>query len=194
MLATRFAVVLSAVLAFSLPALADVVTLVPDDPDIQDLPHAYYYTWGETLEGDFSQAVVTSSTLTFHSIRNNDWSSNHLYVHLLNSAPEGLTRYTDNQGGGDSFAGQGIELVTYTDLPPIPQDLVYTFDPDELSVLTDYLHDENNVALGIDPDCHFYNCGVTWSLTYDYTPIPEPGVMVVLGAGGVFVAIRRRRR
>ncbi len=54
-------------------------------------------------------------------------------------------------------------------------------------------------ALGVDPDCHFYNCGVTLTITTAKTPtnnnVPEP-ISMVLGALGLGTigGIRRLRR
>ena len=86
--------------------------------------------------------------------------------------------------------GQGIELVTYYNLPTTPQDLEYIFDAAEVAKLNQYLANDGVIGLGFDPDCHFWNEGVSLELEY----IPEPATMSLLGAGGALLALRRRRR
>lgn len=39
-----------------------------------------------------------------------------------------------------------------------------------------------------------YTGAADWSVIYDYTPVPEPSVAMLLVAGGVSMALRRRRR
>lgn len=188
------AAVASVLLALTPVAGADSITLEPSPDDLYDLPHQYYYTWGLATEDDASLLVVTDATLTFKYLRNNDWSDNKLYVHLLDTAPEGVTSYYDNQGGGDNFAGQGIELVTYTNLSPIPYTREYEFTADEIATLNDYLDNGSDFALGFDPDCHFYNCGVEMSVETTTTGVPEPSTMLLVSAGLLAVGKAPRRR
>ena len=188
----KTALLVTAVLALLLPcsAWADQITLYPNPPDLYDLNHYYYYTWGLSTNLDVSQVVITGAVLRFDDIRNWDSRDNVLYVHLLDSARDGVRAYYDGQRGGDNFAGQGIELVTYVDLPPTPQDLEHVFGPSQVSALNDYVQHGADVALGLDPDCHFYNEGVSWELTY----VPEPATLALLVAGAAAVLVRRRRR
>ena len=194
----------AAVLSLPAAALAGTVTLVPTPPDLYDLDHSRYYLWGPTIQADLSEQTITAATLRFDDIRNHDNSSNVLYVHLLDSAPDGVTTYWDGQGGGDNLAGMGIELVTYTNLPSSSQDLIYELDLLELATLNEYLGADDDIALGFDPDCHFYNRGVSLSLSYDEVPsvppgedgVPEPATMfaIAMGISGVGMYARRRRR
>jgi len=204
---------LTAVLAaavFWLPAAAGAgtTTLVPDPPDLYDLDHSCYYTWGPTLDEGLAGQTIAQAVLRFDDIRNWDSSPNVLYVHLLDSAAPGVTSYWDGEGGGDNLAGMGIELVTYTNLPSTPQDLEYELDVVELITLNEFLDSDGDIGLGFDPDCHFYNNGVSLQLSYEETPpvvppvaplengVPEPATMVALAAaiGGLGAYVRRRKR
>jgi len=191
---------LAAALCFCLAcpsAFGAVYTLAPPDPDLGDLTHQKYYTWGinrpwaPAHDGVYEEAVAVS--LAFDRIRNWDNHNNDLYVHLLDFGKLGITIAADNQGGGDNFAGQGVLLTHYVNLPPAPQDLVYHFTDEQVGVLNSYAAD-GRFALGFDPDCHFYNCGVELEIVTNSVRVPEPGVVCLLASGSAIVCARRRRR
>ncbi len=186
------AAVVSAVLPCVGSAGADCITLRPSPPDLYDLPHRYYLTWGIRLDEEIGEVRFTGAQLRFDDICNSDDGPNTLYVHLLDSAPEGVAAHWDNHGGGDDFAGQGVELVTYVDLPPTRQDLIYDFTTEELAALNQYVRNGNDLALGFDPDCHYDNSGV--SLNLFHQPVPEPSALALVLAGGALALLRRSRR
>ena len=171
----------------------EIMTFKPKPKDLYDLPHGKYFTWGIDVPGDFATFPVTSAVLTFTDIRNWDGSSNQLYVHLMDDAPLGVTSYND--GEGDALAGEGILLVEYFNLPSSEQTLTYDFSTEELATLNSYLLNGNNMALGFDPDCHFYNKGVSLVLTQPTGEMPEPGTMVLVGTAlaGLVGFVRRKR-
>lgn len=186
------ATVVTALVLLSAPALAERIVLQPDPADLYGLDHYKYYTWGLSTDRDVSQIVIKSAVLFFDNIRNYNNSDNVLYVHMLNSAPDGVTVYQDDQGGGDNFFGQGVRLVTYRNLPSTPQDITYNFSTFEIFMFNRYLQDGADIGFGFDPDCHFYNDGVSLGICYDV--IPEPATLSILGLGGCLGLIRRRRR
>ena len=102
-----------------------------------------------------------------------------------------MTVYPDSWGG-DYFAGQGVELVAYHNLTTTPGDIDYVFTSAEVDVFNQYLSNGGDVALGFDPDCHYYNDGVSLKLSYNVVPEPASVALILIGAG--VVLMRRFRR
>ncbi|MFH1747017.1 MAG: PEP-CTERM sorting domain-containing protein [Planctomycetota bacterium] len=161
----------------------------PDPADLWELDHHSVYTWGIDVPLAPGESII-SAELSFSNIRNWDDNDNVLYIHQLDWAELGAVDiHDDNQYGGDYFenvyADEHTHLVTYENLPSTPQDLTYTFTADDLTVLNSYLAD-GRTALGLDPDCHYYNCGVQLTLQ-----TPEPASLTLLGVGAL-LWLRRR--
>ena len=77
-------------------------------------------------------------------------------------------------------------------------DYTYTFTAADLTNLISYISNGGDVALAFDPDCHFYNDGisfniVTSNLTRQADAVPEPATLLLFGTGLV-VAGRFRRK
>ena len=175
-------------------AMAEVYTFQPTPADIYDLDHHKAYRWGIDTSIPDCEDVIGAS-IFFDDIRNWDGGTNDLWVTLLDTAPAGLTVYCDSQGGGDKFYGWGPRLVHYHNLPTSPQDITYTFDAAEVAALDSYVADDN-VGLGFDPDCHYWNEGITLTIETEShcVPIPEPMAgSILLGGIGMIVARRKRR-
>lgn len=204
MKSTVFAVSLCAVLLVAVSASADTISLTPSPSDLDGLDHSWCYKWG-LRNANASQIIITGASLSFDNIYN--WKAddpNMLFIHLLDSDgeqhPAGdyntVTRFNDTvpTGMSDEFSGQGIELVTYTDLSSTAQDITYIFSIGDIATLNQYLQNGNDFALAFDPDCHFYNDGV--ELNLEYGVAPEPGSMALIGFGGMMMLgkLRRRRR
>jgi hypothetical protein len=168
-------------------------TYFPPDPysELGELDHNKYYTWGIDVTWDTTLEEIVSASLLIDELENWNDLPNDLYIHLLDDAPLGVTVYTDWQGGGDNFAGQGILLVHYEDLSSSPEDKLYVFTDDELDVLNDYALD-GRIAFGLDPDCHFYNDGVAF--TVDMRPVPEPATLAIVGLAGALLVLARKAR
>ncbi|HUS46543.1 MAG TPA: PEP-CTERM sorting domain-containing protein [Phycisphaerae bacterium] len=175
-------------------ASADTIhTFSPSPRDLYDLDHSRYYTWGIDRTWEANDVVV-GATLTFYNIRNWDDNPNVLYVNLLDYAPLGVRSYWDGEDPNNAFEGQGAELVTYVDLPSTSQTLTHQFTPAQLVAMNEY-DDGGRFALAFDPDCHFYNCGVSLEVITASTPVPEPSslALIAIGAGGLILRRFRRR-
>ncbi|MDP6543814.1 MAG: PEP-CTERM sorting domain-containing protein [Phycisphaerae bacterium] len=192
-------VVFAVVCLISSNAMAASYSLVPPDKDLDDLNHYRYYTWGVNTpwnvvpDSNDQYEQVIDASLSFSKIRNWDNNPNVLYIHLLDDAPLGVRKGYDGQGGGDNFAGQGIVLTIYQNLPSTSQNLSYSFTDEQIATLNDYAED-GRFALGFDPDCHFYNCGVRMDIGTGTAVIPEPATMAMLAVGGLALLRRRRRK
>ncbi|MFH1731645.1 MAG: hypothetical protein ABIF82_08350 [Planctomycetota bacterium] len=175
--------------------MAGTYVFQPGDRDMYDLDHCYAYEWG--IEFDVPEnEVVTGASIFFDNIRNWDTRSNDLYVTLLDSDFVGINKSYDNEGGGNYFATQGLLLEHYEDLSSSAQDITYHFDPYEIVQLKTNLADDLS-GLGFDPDCHFYNCGITFTIETDEgggSTVPEPLAGSILLGGVAMTAARRRRR
>lgn len=171
------------------PTQAALYSLTPNPADLYDLDHHRYYTWGINTPWE-SPDVAMNATLSFDNIRNWNDGPNVLYIHLLDYARLGVRQGWDNQGGGDRFAGQGVVLEIYRNLPSTPQDLSYSFTPDQILALNSYAAD-GRFGLGFDPDCHFYNDGAQLNITTGL--VPEPASIALLAIGlGIFGARRKK--
>jgi hypothetical protein len=94
----------------------------------------------------------------------------------------------DESYGDDVLAGfAGLPLVMFQNLPNTPQDLSYNFTADDIAVLSAFAED-GIFGIGFDPDCHFWNDGITLTIE----TIPEPATCLLLGLGALISARRKR--
>ena len=184
------------ILGFGVNANAYVYTWTPNPADLNDLDHHKYYTWGinwPEIVGNGS--LITAATISIANI--NDWTvedGDILYIHLLDGPTTGVTEYSDNQGGGDNFAGLGIQLTTYSDTNGSnSENWSYSFDSSQLDTLKLYAADDGMFGFGFDPDCHYYNDGITFSIQTS-APVPEPATMLLFGVGLCGLAFVGRKK
>ncbi len=183
--------------AHSSNAAAAIYSFQPSDPDLDDLEHGTAYEWGIELNLSDDE-VITGASIFFDNIRNFNSGTNDLFVTLLNGSPLGLTPFSDNQYPAENFFTTnrpgGIEIVRYRNLPAYEQDITYIFDATQLSDLYSYLIDDGSFGLGFDPDCHFYNDGITLTITTDiHAPIPSAIFLFGIGLLGLTGVSRRKR-
>ncbi|HLL71352.1 MAG TPA: PEP-CTERM sorting domain-containing protein [Pyrinomonadaceae bacterium] len=168
--------------------------------------------------------TVTGATLTFSSITNWDTNPNTLFVRMFDSANtfatasgtrtatvNGVTSIQDvssaNQSPvteiGDYFASSnplvndtGTVIGQFTDTNGVAttQNVIFTFNQTQLAALISYLNNGNNVAFGFDPDCHFWNNGITLKIYTSPAAVPEPATMTLLGTGLAGLYYRRRKQ
>ena len=196
-------VVLTAVVLLSLLAATSVqaVTFVthvfePEPADLWDLPHSSAFTWGLDW-APYAEYEITEVTLTFHDIYNWTEEPNWLHIHLLDDPLVGTNWFTDGYASADDFFdGQGVHLDTWTDVPGggPGSDLTYTFsDYGWVNLVRDFANDAQDPVwgLGIDPDCHFYNEGLSLTVVQ---AVPEPVTLALFGVGLIGTGLARRWR
>jgi len=197
----KLSFIIVTVFILSLSGIAGATTFEWDLGDMYDLDHNYYYTWGEDDWGVPTGDTVVSASVTFNDIQNYDSSSNDLYLSLLDTALDGTTRRWDGSADGSYFeswayTGTQITLEHWEDLPAYAQDITYSFDASELGTLVSYLENDSVFGLGFDPDCHFYNNGISFNIetTSGGAPVPEPTTMLLLGCGLAGLGFVRKKR
>jgi PEP-CTERM motif len=220
----KLILLLAALVLIGLPAVASADTVTFQAPATGanqglggakqfDLDHHMAYTW--RIGGvDLTGKSITSATLTFRNIRNWDSNKNMLFIHLLDTAKNaGVGSFQDAPATqvpvidiNDDFAGQrylnnplvaagtGNTFLTQQSFSTTGTDFVYTFTADQLKVLSTYFLNGSDIAFGFDPDCHFWNDGISFSFTTAPTATPEPATLALLGTGLAGMYYRRKRQ
>ncbi len=213
------------VLALPMAASADTITFnapatAPNDgsggPKNFDLDHHNAYTW--SIKHTFAAGEqITSAKLVFTNISNWDPNPNRLYVNLLDYARNtdhnavgvrqdasddptqsngGFSDYFDVNGNYLANGAEHIDLTTLMNLSMSPNTITYTFTAQQLLKLNEFFSSlDNTLAFGFDPDCHFWNNGISFVITTKSpAPVPEPTTMALLGTGLAGLYARRRRQ
>ncbi|MCP4567134.1 MAG: PEP-CTERM sorting domain-containing protein, partial [FCB group bacterium] len=106
----------------------------------------------------------------------------------------GLTTYSDYQAAGNHFDSLGTDAAMWSD--PIGGgpgiDLTLDFSDAAVAALDSYAAN-GDFGLGFDPDCHYYNRGVTLTIETDRNPVPEPASMILFGLGLAGMGYFRRK-
>lgn len=170
-----------------------------------------HYTWGMEHGIDLDAVSITSASITFDGIHR--WNDNKysLFVHLLDNPEGGIQEFFDHSNRTNALAGKGVGLKHYTHngnginrnnrsnsdrFADGLKSIVYDFSAREIDYLADYASD-GIIGLGFDPDCLFWNEGVSFSITTQPNssePVPEPATMLLFGTGLIGLAIGVRKR
>jgi hypothetical protein len=204
------------VLCLSSAAKADTLTFTPNPVDLNDLDHHMVYTWrvdGVNLQGQ----QITGARITISQIANWDQNANRLFIHLLDTARNaGVASFQDEPANAvpvnhidDDFVdpryhsnanwlvanGTADTFLTSSSFTTTPVNFVYNFTAAQVNALFAYISNGGNFALGFDPDCHFFNNGITFQIfTAPAQTTPEPATLALLGTGLAGLYARKRRQ
>jgi hypothetical protein len=198
-------------LTFQAPATA--ANAANGSPNQFDLDHHSAYTW-RIDNINLNNQKIAGATLTFRNMSNWDTNPNMLFIHLLDSARfSNVSSFIDAAGTPvlaqdiqDNFAGAlfntnplvaigtGNTYLTSHSFTTTATTYVYTFTTAQVQALTAYIANGSNIAFGFDPDCHFWNNGITFQLQTTPHSVPEPTTLALLGSGIGGFLLRRRRK
>lgn len=196
-------------------SLANGLRCTPTPADMDDLDHHNVYTW-RIDNVNLGGQVITGARITFTNIANWDTNPNRLFVHLLDTArnsgvrsfvddPTNSSPVTDirddfvdpryhNQSNWLVANGTADTFLFDRSFTTTPQTFVYNFSAAQLQALIAYIANGGNFAIGLDPDCHFFNDGIKIEIFTANAPVPEPATLTLLGTGLAGLYYRRRRR
>ncbi len=215
------AVLISALLLIGLAQSSEAITYTFQSydsggtrNDMNDLDHYYYYSWKINWNLPDGE-VITDARLNISNIW--DWieeDNDILRIYLLDSPPtlnnpvtHSFPTYTtvlsskyDDQKK-NNFFGKGPLVGTWTDPKGgnnglYKTDLVFTLpvsDPvlADLTDLNTFITNNGIWGFGFDPDCHYFNDGITF--TIETKPVPEPSTLLLTGGGLVGLWFIRRK-
>ena len=141
---------------------AETHVYAPVPADCWDLDHHRYYTWGIDVS-DLVGWTITEMELNIVNINNWDNNTNVLFIHLLDEAALGLNSYGDDENSfGDPFVGQGGLVDAWHDVngTAVADTLHYVFSDLGLIPTANAYAQDGVLALGLDPDCHYWNDGI----------------------------------
>ncbi len=187
------------------------MTFQPNPVDLNDLDHHDVYAW-RIDNIDLTNVSLTGASITFKNIENWDSNPNMLFVWLLDTAIHPGVATTEDVDANqapvtdiaDAFLGSLPTLLSSStaktklfqkSFTTSPQTYTYNFTAAQLTTLQNYIANGHDIALGFDPDCHFFNDGISFTMTM--TPVPEiaPAIpafcLIILAIG---LDIRRRGR
>lgn len=189
-----------------------------DRDDMDDLDHYYYYSWRIKWNLPAGEEI-TSARFDIENIW--DWKKGEpdiLRIYLLDSPPKfdnkvyhtfpGYTTVFSSRydaQSGDFWNGAGPLVGTWTD--PNGGDngankvALLTFNLPvssathaDLTDLTNFITNDGVWGFGLDPDCHYFNDGGSFTLTTQPKSVPEPSTLLLLGSGLIGVAIFGKKR
>ncbi len=109
-------------------------------------------------------------------------ASHDAFIGWNSGAKTKIADYVDTKGGSSGYGDAGKENS------PNAEDKEYRFDETLLGKLNAYIGNTSSFdsfALGFDPDCHYYNKSVTFTVTWETPSVPETGSTLWLLVAGL---------
>ncbi len=154
---------------------------------VSDVLDGFRFSGGQNVSVVGATGLVTSGT------------SKTYFGSSVNKADSGVTGYGAAPGTlGNNFGMAGTDPATGAFGTQSLTWSITVTDSTVLTALSNYISNGQNIALGLDSDCHFGDSSVTFQIygtsnVQQQAAVPEPGTMFLVGSG-LFAAYRRRRR